>query len=469
MRVPKVNLLNPQNEESRKKTLKTLLKISSAFIVIFFISFFIASFLLSYALPWRSEKKPSFMERMATLLPSGEQRLLGEDENRINVLLLGQGGAGHEGPYLTDTIILASLNPKEKKAALLSIPRDLIVPISDYGWRKMNHINAFAEMEKPGAGGEETRRVLSSALNIPVPYYVRIDFSGFEKIIDDLGGVIVNVDRAFIDSMYPTSDFKTKTIGFPQGPQVMNGEKALQYARSRHGNNNESTDFARSKRQQKLILAIKDKIFSIGTILSPLRLIEAMQTMKEHINTNFEVWGIVRLANMVNDLNNSSVTTYVLDDSPDGFLKAENYEGAYVLVPKQSWGDIKYFVKNIFSDATQRKIKNENLKTVKIEIQNGTKINGLAARLAEKLSRNEGLNVIYYGNAMRQDLEKTAIFNLTDKDNKEIIKKILQIIPAQVFDKSKLLKDALPIAKMQGAEILILLGSDQKMTAESIP
>lgn len=471
--MPKINLLDYHPENQRKKKLKTLIKILSAFVVVSVLLFFLASFIVSFALPGDGKEQPSMIERLTTLLPSSERKLIGEKDNRINMLILGMGGAGHEGPYLTDTVILASFKPKEKKAILLSIPRDLVVPVLDQGWRKINHINAYAEIENAGSGGDEARKILSDVFDIPIPYYARADFAGFKQIIDDLGGITVNVERAFTDSMFPTSDFKTTTVSFPEGWQIMDGEKSLQFVRSRHGSNNEGTDFARSKRQQKVILAIKNKVFSVGVMLSPLRLIGAIQTTKENIDTNFEVWEIIRAANLVKDMSSDDIVTYVLDDSEDGLLRADYYEGAYVLLPKGGWAELKSFVKNIFWGSATEKIAQNKLKEVRVEVQNGTKINGLAAAAAEKLG-NAGLNVIFYGNAPKQDFEKTIIFNLTDKDpegeqapygasKKDVLEKISELLGGQIFNKDELPDNINPAARMQGADLLIILGSDQEL------
>jgi len=456
MRVPKINFLKPQNESPRKKLIKSLIKFTGVFIIIFAGIFFLFSFIISYALPGKSETKPGILQRMATLLPSGERKLIGEKDNRINVLLLGMGGIGHDGPYLTDTNILISFNPKEKKAVLLSIPRDLLVPINDYGWRKLNHVNAFAEVEKAGSGGDEARKALSAVLNIPIPYYVRADFAGFKKIIDNLGGILIDVDRGFTDIMYPTDNFKTKTITFPEGWQVMNGDRALEYARSRHGSNGENTDFARSKRQQKVILAIKDKIFSVGTLLSPLRLIEAMQTTKDNISANFEIWEIVRAADLVSGMDKSDILNYVLDDSPNGFLQAENYEGAYVLMPKNGWSEIKNFVKNIFSESAEQKISQRKINEIKIEIQNGTNISGFAAITAGKLEE-AGMNIVFYGNAAKKGVVKTLIVNLNDKEKKDILEQAKKITGGEIISK-KLLPDG--FAPTTSADILVILGEN---------
>ncbi|MFA6410800.1 MAG: LCP family protein, partial [Candidatus Buchananbacteria bacterium] len=122
------------------------------------------------------------------LISSDSKKLAGQEDDRINILLLGIGGENHDGPYLTDTNIIASFKPSTKQVALVSIPRDLLVPIPGYGWMKINHADAYGELKNPGRGGELSSQVVSQVFNIPIHYYVRIDFAGFKQIIDDLGG-----------------------------------------------------------------------------------------------------------------------------------------------------------------------------------------------------------------------------------------------------------------------------------------
>jgi LCP family protein required for cell wall assembly len=114
------------------------------------------------------------------------------------------GGVGHDGPFLTDTIILASIKPSKKQVALISIPRDMAAPIPDRGWGKINAANAYAEAQTAGEGGEEVRATLAKLFDLPIHYYVRVDFNGFMELIDKLGGVDVYVERSFIDNQFPT-------------------------------------------------------------------------------------------------------------------------------------------------------------------------------------------------------------------------------------------------------------------------
>lgn len=137
----------------------------------------------------------SLWGQLKFLISSDDKQLAGEKENRINVLLLGMGGLDHDGPFLTDTVIVASFKPSTNQVALISLPRDLLVPIPGYDWRKINNANAFGEMANPGQGGELAKKVVNEIFDLPINYYVRIDFAGFKQIIDDLGGVTINVEN----------------------------------------------------------------------------------------------------------------------------------------------------------------------------------------------------------------------------------------------------------------------------------
>ena len=214
--------------------------------------------------------KLSFFQQLTHIVTSTDQQLQGESDDRVNILLLGYGGAGHDGPYLTDTMMLVSFQPSTKKVALISIPRDLYVNIPGYGYRKINEIMSDGRDQKyPGGGEAMTVKVVSDLLNTPIQYYASIDFNGFKQVIDQVDGVTVTVDRTFYDAMYPDSGIGYDPVSFKAGTQTMNGTTALKFARSRHGNNGEGTDFARAARQQKIILALKDKLLSFGTLSNP--------------------------------------------------------------------------------------------------------------------------------------------------------------------------------------------------------
>ena len=202
-----------------------------------------------------------------------------KNSNRINFLILGIRGDGDDGPLLADTIILASFKPNSKSSetldsnennnslskqgqiALLSIPRDLYVPQpNNNSWQKINHLDVYGEQLYGSKGGIKlTKQVVEEIFKQPIDYWLRIDFSGFQKVVDLLDGIEISVDRSFTDNSYPAPNSQFQTVSFHSGKQTMDGARALQFVRSRHGNNGEGSDFARAARQQKVILAIEKR------------------------------------------------------------------------------------------------------------------------------------------------------------------------------------------------------------------
>lgn len=277
--------------------------------------------------------------------------LKGEFSDRVNILILGMGGDGHEGPYLTDTIMVASLKPSTGEAGLISIPRDLGVKSADGALQKINTVNAFAEADRKGSGGEAAMRTVSEVLDLSIPYYVRVDFRAFRELVDEVGGIMVYVDRPFSDATFPTGvNGDTRTISFVAGWQKMDGARALDYARSRMGSNGEGSDFARSRRQQKVLVALKQKLFSTDTLLDPGRIARVMGTLDRHLKTNLGTGDIIRLIELGRRVKTDTIHHLVLDDRPDGELKAAIIDGVFFLVPVEgSFERIRQRARDLFN------------------------------------------------------------------------------------------------------------------------
>ena len=357
-----------------------------------------------------SGRKISFFEQVKNIISKPEDKIKGEDADRINILLLGVGGAGHEGPYLTDTIIFASLKPSTGEVAMMSIPRDLLVNFPEYGWRKINNGLSFGnESNYPGGGEALMVKMVSEVTGLPIHYYARIDFEGFRKIINDLGGLDIYVDNSFSDYQYPDYNYGYQTITFKKGWQHMDGERALQFVRSRHGNNGEGSDFARSKRQQKVLLALKQKLLSFGTILNPNSIVKVLNDLGDHNRTNMQLWEMLRLASLGKDINQNQIITQVLDSGPNSPLYASTgTDGAYILQPKAGdFSEVQFISKNIF---TTSYIAREN---ASIEVRNGTSYSGLAKKIADELTALN-FNVTQVSNAKDGNYEKTVIYDLTN-------------------------------------------------------
>ncbi len=412
---PRINLLNRQdNQYPRGKKIFKVSKFILYLLIVLIIAFLVFSYQVLFTNNSVSEifsGKINIFKQLNTLAREGS-RLQGENEDRINILLLGMGGAGHEGPYLTDTIILVSIKPSTKKIAMISIPRDLLVEIPGYGWWKVNNANAFGEQKSPSHGAELAKTTLQQTFDQPIDYYVRVDFSGFEKIIDDLGGLKIFVDNGFTDYQYPTEDFKYQVVSFEQGWQTMDGDSALKFSRSRHGNNGEASDFARSQRQQKILQALKDRVFSYSFLLSPSKINKLTKELSNHLKTDMEPWEVVILAKLMEKVDTENIITKVLDDSPGGLLYASIVNDAYVLQPKgDDFAQIKYLIDNAFK--TQETL--EEKKTVFAEILNGTETPGLASTSAQEL-KLIGYRINKIGNAPEQNYLNTKIYKLSAKN-----------------------------------------------------
>jgi len=346
--------------------------------------------------------------------------LEGEKEDRINILLLGMGGPGHDGPYLTDTIIIASVKPSTGEVAMISIPRDLGVDIPGSGWRKINSANAIGENKRKHWGAAFATELIEETFDIDIHYYVRVDFQAFEDIVNEVGGVSVNVDRSFTDYEYPAPYDQYQVVSFQQGIRKMNGETALTYARSRHGNNGEGSDFARAKRQQKVLLALKEKILSARTLANPVKIHNIIESLDSHVTTNMEFPDIIEFLKTGRSVNSNKIITVVLDNSPDGYLEnAYSPSGSFIMRPKGGdFEPIKQLIAHVFEqeEATTNNTPTQDktsvpLGDVHIEILNGTWRAGLAARVQKQLE-DEGFVVKTLGNTTERPVMESSVYTI---------------------------------------------------------
>lgn len=315
---------------------------------------------------------------------------LKSDNGRTNVLLLGIGGKGHDGPDLTDTIMVASIDKDAKDVVLVSIPRDL--------WdadikAKINHSYAYGQ-ENNKQGLEDTSKTVSRLLGVPIQYALRIDFNGFTKAVDLVGGLSLNIDNTFTDPKYPINGKEDELCGltietqekdgvkiqvvkdatgsalpltditdqndpficryesltFKKGETKMDGKTALMFVRSRHGTNQEGSDFARSARQQKVILAFREKVLSQQTLTNPKKIIELLSTFGQSIDTNITDEDVPLFAKLTTKIDTSKIRRIVLDagqtDSKLEFGLEADYGGQSVLIPKDNdWTKLAQFLK----------------------------------------------------------------------------------------------------------------------------
>lgn len=310
---------------------------------------------------------------------------LKQTDNKINILILGIGGGSHDGPNLTDTIILATLDQNNNKITLSSIPRDLWFPSLEKEDKKINSAYAYGESVRKGGGLALAEAAVRRITGQDVDYGIRIDFSGFVKAVDIVGGLDVDVENSFDDYQYPISgkednpcgktpeELQTlatasaeqlvqelpcryKQLHFNKGLQHLDGETALEFVRSRHAVGDEGSDFARSKRQEKVIKAFKDKILSAQTLINPAKILNLYNVLKDSIDTDIkqdEFDDFVRLAQKMKQVKINSAVIDTGDEKAQrqGLLInppiTSDYNLEWVLIPRLGNGNFTEIQKYI--------------------------------------------------------------------------------------------------------------------------
>ncbi|MDO8649043.1 MAG: LCP family protein [Candidatus Peregrinibacteria bacterium] len=270
-----------------------------------------------------------------------------------NVLLLGQGDDSHDGQDLTDTLMVASIDPTETKSVvLLSLPRDLyMLSTEKMGRGRINSLyrdykaylrkQGLEEKEASLEAMKELAKEVGEKMNLPIHHVVKVDFIGFVKAVDALGGVDITVPYDIVDTEYPGPNYSYQTFQIAAGPQHLDGETALKYVRSRHT----SSDFGRSARQQQLLSALGDQAKQLGILSDPGKITEIARILQENMETTMSARELIGGASLGMDIERDRIITMQLNDhnglygtltNPGGFLYTpprDQFEGAFVLLP----------------------------------------------------------------------------------------------------------------------------------------
>lgn len=328
--------------------------------------------------------------------------------SKINILLLGNAGGMHDGANLTDTIMVATIDPKSNRINLISLPRDLWL---QDGQLKVNAVYAYGK--KQGDGLKIAKEKIGTILGIPIHRAVRLDFNGFIRAIDELGGIDVEVEKSFDDYLYPITgkendlcgltelekefseeeakalniepgkrkvfvdlagkiatdaaqedngykyfDCRYEHLSFEKGVVKMDGETALKFVRSRHGTNGEGSDFARASRQQKVLEAVRNKVLSVETLVNPAKIAGVINALGQSFETDVPIIDVLDLYSVVKKAD--SINSYVLGGSGGEALfvhpQPGDFGGAWVLTPKG--GDFT-IVQNYIQDIINGEVIND--------------------------------------------------------------------------------------------------------------
>jgi len=258
---------------------------------------------------------------------------------RVNILLLGvDQRPDEEGPWRSDTMIVVTVDPRSMTAGALSIPRDLYVEIPGYGEQRVNMAHFLGDAyDYPGGGPALVMKTIEYNLGMPVHYYIRINFQGFREVINYLGGVTIDVEEEIWDYRYPDGQYGYTTVHIPAGTQQMDGRTALQYARTRHS----GTDFDRLRRQQQVIMAIRQKALRLDLIP---KIPALANTMGQMVSTNLQLGEVVTLAQIASQIDAEDIRFGVIDETMTVPIVLE--DGAEVLFPKRD--KIRQVVEGLF-------------------------------------------------------------------------------------------------------------------------
>jgi LCP family protein required for cell wall assembly len=352
------------------------------------------------------------------VLPDAEQGRAQDEslpditQERVNVLVLGTDKRVHEeGPSRTDTMIVLTVDPRSKSAGMLSIPRDLWVSIPGYSENRVNTAHFLGELDDyPGGGPGLAKKTVQYALGVPIHYYVRVNFEGFERLVDAIEGITVDVKEAIHDERYPDGNYGYMTVEIPVGVQHMDGTTALQYARARHG----GSDFARARRQQDVIRAVRDKVLSLDIPLT--RIPEMLRIVGDSVQTDLNLNEMYALAKLGREVPAENITSIVIDESMT--TPQLTPDGADVLIPNHA--RIREMVDELFADpaptipAGLSESELVSQEAARLEVQNGTSTVGLAQRTADDLSQ-AGYSVTSVCNADRSDYMSSVIIVYSEK------------------------------------------------------
>jgi polyisoprenyl-teichoic acid--peptidoglycan teichoic acid transferase len=344
--------------------------------------------------------KGGLFNSIVHVIPGVSNELKGEKDDRINILLLGMRGENVPGGgTLADTIMVASIEPKANKIAMISIPRDLYVDNPVWGNKtKINAVYAAGEENGKKQGLEEMEKVIGDLSGLQINYGVSTNFEGFKQLVNAIEGVEITLDKPFEEPVQfnephvcdpyvftvPTGQYQIKTktnkitgvkrvtkkyplctnpntecggdFKLPSGKQTLSGDQALCYVRSRAT----TSDFERAKRQQLIIQLIKDKLLSAGTLTDFNKLDGIMNSLGDNVRSDFQPWEMKKMYDLYMGMQNPQVYQRVLENSDEGLLynPPETPGAGYILLPiGDNYDKIRDMFKNIFEKPAQSDIK----------------------------------------------------------------------------------------------------------------
>lgn len=358
-----------------------------------------------------------------------------DDPRQVRILLMGidqRTDVDTERAYRTDTMILINVDPVRNTAAVISFPRDLWVTIPNYDVQdRINNANYRGDLNAyPGGGPALAMETIRSAFGLRVDYFVQVNFTVFERVVDILApsGVQVCPEERIFDDAYPDGNYGFMTIEFPAGCQRLGGTQLLQYARTRHGN----SDFDRARRQQEVLDSVRQELLSAGGVQNFITQIPALfSELSDNFRTDLSVDQIIGLGLEINEI--ETVNYLVIGEQYVNL--GQNPAGDDVLFPV--YGRISDAIQRVLfpeQGVTQSDLRTRaDAEAAPIYVYNGTTVSGLAGRTREWLIGNHRVGVTDVGNtATPVSASEIRIYGGAGDATAEWLASILNIPPARI-------------------------------------
>jgi LCP family protein required for cell wall assembly len=382
-------------------------------------------------------------------------------EERINFLFMGVDlRCEEQGPTHTDSMMVVTVDPLTRTAALLSLPRDLWVEIPGFGVDRINQAYYFGQAyEYPGGGQGLAMETVETLLGIPVDYYLTIDFQGFIDAVDLIGGIVVNIPDPIDDPNYPDNCYGYEPFSITDGVQRIDGQTALKYARTRA---TFGGDVDRAQRQQEVLLAVRDQVLRVDQF--PKLLVQApqlWQTFQDNVNTNLSFNDAMELALLFQDIPQENIQTAILDY--DYVYNETTPDGRQVLVPLRN--EIRSLRDELFTVPTVPTPELQNLpqlmtaEDARVAVYNGTAVFGLAAQ-TESYLQDLNVNVTEIGNADSSAYQTSRLVDYGSHPNTvQFLIQEMRIPPLNLRNEATATEDY---------DVLIILGNDwaQQLTVD---
>ena len=309
-----------------------------------------------------------------------------DGDQPVNVLIMGLQIGGASTNPLTDSLMVASYHPRKGTVSLLSIPRDLYVDVPGYGSRRINEAFQLG-------GPNEAMLTVQQNLGIPVNYYALISYAAFARLIDDVGGVTVDVPRDIDDPTFPAEDeIAFEPFRITKGSHHLDGREALRYARTRHTD----TDFGRAERQQQVLMALKGQMMRPANIL---KLGVILRDARQTVRTSFPFDQAAGLG--LKALRAGEMKKAVLEPGNGAVTGFRTASGADVLAPNPT--AIKGVVADLFGPSLS------DMQTgATVRVENGAGYSGAAGQFVKVLS-GMGANVAPPEDADRTDYQQSLV------------------------------------------------------------